>query len=350
MEAVGLRTHIWNNNLRSAFLLAGFPVLLLVIIYALLIAAMIAGLIPSGGGPGGDAGVAGGMMLAAAPLSILVAVIWFVIAWFSNTAIIAAATGARSVSRTEQPQLYNLVENLALSRGLRMPRLNIIDTPALNAFASGVSASQYTITVTSGLMETLDKDEMEAVLGHEMTHIINRDVRTMMVAAVFVGIFTLASQLIFQSLRFSSFRSSRRDRSGGIFVFLLIAMAILALGRLLAVVVRMTLSRSREFVADAGSVELTKNPDAMISALRKIEGHSQLNAPDEVRAMFIDNEGGGVMGLFATHPPIAARIAALVKYAGGREAPPVMTNVTPAAAATPAAPKKKPWGYGGPWG
>jgi len=320
LEAVGLKTHIWNNNLRSAFLLAGFPVLLIVIIYILAFAAFATGLLPADQFAGGALGGATAFMIGGAPLALIVAGVWFLIAFFANTAIIAAATGARAVTRAEQPELYNILENLAISRGLPMPRLNIIDTDALNAFASGVTKSQYTVTVTSGLLNTLDKDELEAVLGHELTHIINRDVRTMMIAAVFAGIFTLASELFFQTLRFGRFRS--RDRNGGaVIVFILIAVLVLFIGRILAVVVRMTLSRSREFVADAGSVELTKNPDAMIGALRKISGHSQLNAPEDVRGMFIDNGERGVMSLFATHPPIDARIKALVKYAGGRDAP-----------------------------
>ncbi len=345
MQAVGLRTHIWNNNLRSAFLLAGFPVLLLVMIYILLVAALVTGVIPPDVSPGA-------MMIGAAPLALIVAGVWFIIAYFANTAIIAMATGARTVTRCEQPELYNLLENLAISRGLPMPRLNIIDTDALNAFASGVNKRQYTVTVTTGLLVTLDKDEVEAVLGHELTHIINRDVRTMIVAAVFAGIFTLAAELFFRSLQFASFSSSRRDRGsgGGILIFMIIAVVVLLIGRLLAVVVRMTLSRSREFVADAGSVELTKNPDAMISALRKISGHSRIEAPEEVRGMFLDNEDRGVMSLFATHPPIEARIKALVKYAGGRDMPiPAPEPVQPVQAPG-VEDSAKPWGYGGPWG
>lgn len=353
MQAIGLKTHIWNNNLRSAFLLAGFPVLLLAMVYVLAIAAFATGLLPADEFSGGAIGGATAFMVGAAPLALVVAGVWFLIAYFANTAIVAAATGARPVSREEQPELYNLLENLAISRGLPMPRLNIIETDALNAFASGVSKSQYTVTVTRGLLNTLDHDELEAVLGHELTHILNRDVRTMIVASVFAGIFTLASELLFQSFRFGRFRLGRGRGAAAVVVFMLIAMLVLFIGRILAVVVRMTLSRSREFVADAGSVELTKNPDAMIRALRKIEGHSRLDAPDAVRGMFIDNGGLDVMSLFATHPPIEARIKALVQYAGGRDEP-LMTNVTPQPAVEtgpPPLPKRKsPWGYGGPWG
>jgi heat shock protein HtpX len=344
-QAVGLKTHIWNNNLRSAFLLAGFPVLLILIIYILAIAAFATGLLDPSEYVGGAVGGATTFMIGGAPLALIVSGVWFLVAYFANTALIAAATGARPVTRTEQPELYNLLENLTISRGLPMPRLNIIDSEALNAFASGVNKSQYTVTVTTGLLATLDKEELEAVLGHELTHIMNKDVRTMMIAAVFAGILTLASELLFQALRFGRFRS-RGKGSGAIIVFILIAVAVLVIGRMLAVVVRMTLSRTREFVADAGSVELTKNPDAMIRALRKISGNSQLKAPDDVRGMFIENNERSVMSLFATHPPIERRIAALVQFAGGRDEPlPDPIDLAPIVQ-DPA----KPWGHGGPWG
>lgn len=341
MEAVGLKTHIWNNNLRSIFLLAGFPILLLAMIYLLLVTAFVTGVVEAPGGPAYALGTAFQWMLGATPLALIVAAVWFAIAYFANTAIIAAATGARSVSRAEQPELYNLLENLTISRGLPMPKLNIIDTPAMNAFASGLNRSQYRVTVTTGLLAELNKDELEAVLGHELTHIINKDVRTMVVAAVFAGIFTLIAELIFRSFRFSLWSGAGRRRGrggGGIAVFLVVAMLIVFLGRMLAVVVRMTLSRTREFVADAGSVELTKNPDAMISALRKISHSEPIQAPDDIRGMFIENPGRNVMGLFATHPPLQARIDALIKYAGGRDAPP------PDPAGAPSG------SFGGPWG
>jgi heat shock protein HtpX len=322
MEAVGLQTHIWNNNLRSAFLLAGFPVLLLGMVFVLVLGMVGAGYLPSGGD---GMAAAFGYMLAAAPLAIGVSLIWFVIAYFANTAIIDALTGARPVTRNEEPELYNLLENLCISRGLPMPGLHIIETDALNAFASGVNQKQYAVTVTRGLMRTLNKDELEAVLGHELTHILSRDVRTMVIASVFAGIITLIAQVIFRAVMWGGIgrsRSSDEKKAGAGFIFVAIALAVAAVGYVLAIVIRMALSRQREFVADAGAVTLTKNPDAMISALQKISGRSQIEAPDSVRGMFIENgrEGGGMsaMGLFDTHPPIEKRIAALVQFAGGQ--------------------------------
>jgi heat shock protein HtpX len=340
MGAVGLYTHIQGNNVRSALLLAGFPVLLLVLTYALTLGLIGFGMLPSTGTTGGDLGLAAGFMLAGAPLALLVTLVWFAIAWVANTRIIDMVTGARPVTRQEQPELYNLLENLCITRGIPMPSLRLIESDALNAFASGLNEKQYSITVTTGLMATLDRAEMEAVLGHELTHILNRDVRTMVIAAVFAGIITLVAEILFRSVQFGGLGRRRDSDSKGNGLFIVIAFAAAALGYLLAIVIRMALSRSREFVADAGSVELTKNPDAMISALRKIEGHSALPAPESVQGMFIENRETGFYSLFATHPPISKRIEALVQFAGGRDTPAPIVETAPAG----------PWSRKGPWG
>ena len=353
MGAIGLQTHIWNNNIRSGLLLAGFPVLLLGLVYALTFAMVGAGYLPSNGDVVGSAFR---MMLGAAPLALIVTGIWFAIAWFSNTAIIDAVTGAQPVTRSQAPDLYNLLENLSISRGLKTPSLHIIDTPALNAFASGVHEGQYAVTVTTGLLDVLDKEELEAVLAHELTHIISRDVRTMVIASVFAGVITLVAQIIFRAIMWGGIgRSERRDgedRRGGGGIFIVVALAAAAIGYLLAIVIRMALSRSREFVADAGAVDLTKNPDAMISALQKISGHSALQAPESVQGMFIDNApSASAFGLFDTHPPIEKRIEALVRYAGGRvSAPAAPISTTSMAGPWDSPNPPSPDAPSGPWG
>lgn len=349
MGAVGLYTHIQANNVRSALLLIGFPVLLLVMVFFLTLAGIGSGYLPPPEYGGSMVAEAAGFMLAAAPMALIASAIWFAIAYFANQAIIDMATGAHQVSRQEEPELYNLLENLCISRGIKTPTLRIIESEGLNAFATGLNDSQYSITVTRGLMQVMTKDELEAVLGHELTHVLNRDVRTMVIASVFAGIITLMAQIIYRSIMWGGLGGRRRgdDRRGG-GVWILVALAVAAIGYVLAIVIQMTLSRSREYVADAGSVELTKNPDAMISALQKISGHAHLDAPESVRAMFLEDDGQGVMGLFATHPPIGKRIEALVKYAGGR------VSELPA----PVSPSEGPWSdppaspppAAGPWG
>ena len=359
MGAVGLQTYIWNNNIRSVLLLLGFPLLLLGMVYAFELLLMSSGYLPSAYGAEDNFGVAAQMMLHDAPLAIGVALAWFVIAYFSYQTIIDISTGARQVSRQEQPRVYNLLENLAISRGMKTPTLRLVDTDAMNAFATGLHEGQYSVTVTSGILAALDDQELEAVLAHEMTHVINRDVRLMVIASIFAGVITLLAQIIYRAIMWSSWTGDRRrGRGGGAGLFMLAAIAIAAIGYVLALVIKMAISRQREYIADAGAVELTKNPDAMISALQKISGHSHVDAPESVRSMFLDDDEG-VMGLFSTHPPIAKRIDALVRFAGGR------VSELPAPPATPAVPgppeaggaegamlgEDGPWGRRpGPWG
>jgi heat shock protein HtpX len=313
MPAVGLQTYIWNNNLRSAFLLAGFPVLLLGVVFTLTLGMIWGGMLPSAGTGAGDIAEALRFMAVSAPAAIAVALVWFAIAYVFNQSIIDLATGSRPLEPSDEPEFQRLLENLCISRGMKTPTPRVIETPALNAFASGVHEGRFSVTVTRGLLQGLDRDELEAVLAHELTHVINRDVRTMVIASIFAGIITLVCQIIYRSVFWTG-----RGRGRGVWVFWLVAIAAAAIGSLLAVVIRMAISRSREYVADAGSVELTKNPDAMISALQKVAGHTHLDAPKSMRAMFLEEDDDGLFGLFATHPPVEKRIAALQRYAGGR--------------------------------
>jgi heat shock protein HtpX len=336
--AYGLQTHIWSNNWKSVLLMAGFPALLLMLTYGLFL--LFAGFSGYGAQGAGDMRPfiwAANQLAQSWPFAIIGALIWFVIAYFGYQGIIDATTGAHRIERSENPKLYNLLENLCISRGITMPALRIIDTDAMNAFATGVSKNSYSITVTRGLVEHLNDDEIEAVLGHELTHIRNADVRLMMIAVIFVGIFSFVGQVVYRGLWYSGGpRRSRSDRGGGgQGLAIVVALVILALSYGLAIVIRFALSRQREYLADAGSVELTKNPDAMISALQKISGNADMHAPSEVKEMFIENPQAEFASLFATHPPVQDRINALVKYAGGR--------VTASAPALPETPASGPW-------
>ena len=375
LGAYGLRTYIWNNRLKSLVLLAGFPLLLLPICFgfALIIAAM--------NEPNVGQGIQDAIDLLPQliPVAFGAALLWFVIAWFANQGIIDAVTGARRVDRKAEPRLYNLLENLCISRGITMPRLRIIETDARNAFASGVRKGQYSITVTRGLMDALDDAELEAVLGHELTHIENRDVQLLVISAVFVGIISLVGDLLvrvparpplvdLEQRRWRQRmgrleqrplaqprpqrRRRRRRRGGAVIILILIAVAIFLIARLLAIALSFALSRKREFLADAGSVELTKDPDAMISALRKIAGHSEIHAPAQVQEMFLDHpRQSGLGGLFSTHPPIEARIANLVKFAGGHDPGPIVeAPAEPPAAPAPAPVPPAATGAVHPWG
>lgn len=318
MGAVGLQTHIWANNTRSILLLVAFPILMVGILYGGQLILMGFGILPgTGRGLGDDMALAASWLGWTIPAAGIAAAIWFAIAYFGSQTMVDLMTGARKVERRNEPDLYNLLENLAISRGLRTPALRIIESDSLNAFATGLHEGQYSISVTRGLMTTLTRDELEAVLAHELTHVINKDVRTMVIASIFAGIISVLAELVFRGL-FYSRGGGRRDNKNAL-PLILIGLAFAAIGFALAIVIRMMLSRTREFVADAGAVELTKNPDAMISALRKVEGRSGLKGPDEVQQLFLDNQpdGVGLEGLFASHPPIQKRIDALVKFGGG---------------------------------
>jgi heat shock protein HtpX len=207
-----------------------------------------------------------------------------------------------------------------------------MDSDALNAFATGLNPQQYAITVTRGLMQTLEDAELEAVLGHELTHIRNGDVRLLVIAVVIAGVISFFAELIVRIFFQSGLawgggrRSSDGDRrgSGGTIPALLIALALVAIAWILSIMIRLALSRSREYLADAGAVELTKNPDAMIMALRKIEGRGDLpRANSAIMEMCVDNPREDFADLFDTHPPIHRRIDALVKFAGGHDPGPI---------------------------
>ena len=326
LPTVGLSTHVWNNLWKSALLLAGFPVLLVLLAYAfaLVIVSSEAHTLRQGF----DA--AARMLPAVLPVALLVSAIWFAIAWKANQRILDLLTGARPVTRKEEPALWNMLEQLCISRGEAMPRLAVIESPALNAYASGLSRKTGAVTVTRGLLQALEPRELRAVLAHELTHIRNGDARLAVIAAVFAGVISLPGEMLGRLGRIgfstrSSSRSSNRDSGAGGWL-VLIALALMALCYVLAIALRFALSRNREFIADAGAVELTQDPDALITALRKIDARSAMPAlPGQVQAMLIDSpeETLGSKWL-ATHPAMEERIAALVRFAGGRDPGPML--------------------------
>ena len=318
MGAYGLQTHIWNNELKSILLLIGFPVLLALLLLGLTVGYV--GLVE----PVRNADEAVSAVLyyytRVWVFALIGAGVWFLIAWFMHQRIISSVVKSKSLSRKDAPEIYNLLENLCISRGMVMPRLKIMETPQLNAFASGVREDNYEITLTRGLIDRLETDELEAVIAHELTHIRNKDVRLLIIAVIFVGIFSFIGEMVFngvlrRGLRAGGHTRSRNGDSRGGGMLILLAIAIIAISYVLAIVIRFALSRKREYLADAGAVDLTRNPDAMISALEKISGKSEIEAPDDVRQMMVDNPVR-FMGVFATHPPIDKRIEALRAYGG----------------------------------
>ncbi|MDB5616714.1 M48 family metallopeptidase [Tardiphaga sp.] len=377
MAAYGLYTHITSNKTRSMLLLGGLFLLIYVMVFAGALIAEV--LLNSDGSVTYYFKAATADLVKALPIATLAAAAWIAIAYFFHQNMIDAITGGESVTRQQQPRLYNLLENLCISRGIAMPRLKIMEDDALNAFATGLNSRQYSITVTTGLLHALDDDEMEAVLGHELTHIRNGDVQLMVVAVIIAGVVGFTAELFFRLFINSGMNFGGRSRSssssssssssdnnkgsgGGAVIVVIVAVALIALAWALSLVVRLALSRSREFLADAGSVELTKNPDAMITALRKIEGRGELpGATSAVMEMCIDNPREGFADLFATHPSVDARVAALVQFAGGHDPGHMALPAEPGPPSlpddsAPLPPRSGPWDDAaagtpqGPWG
>ena len=357
MAAYGLYTHIAANRTRSVVLLAGLFLLVYVIVYA---GALIIEVFNNG-----DGTVNYYLMAALAdvirtlPWSTGAAILWIVIAYFFHQKMIDAVTGGEDVTRQEQPRLYNLLENLCISRGIPMPKLKVMESDAMNAFATGLNQRQYAVTVTTGLLSNLSDQEIEAVLGHELTHIRNGDVQMMVIAVIIAGVVGFFAELLFRG--FSNFgyyggwggggsswstssSSSSSSGSGGgsdsggrkgggggaAILIVVLAVVLIVLAWALSQLVKLALSRAREFLADAGSVELTKNPDAMISALRKIEGRGELpGATSAVMELCVDNPREEFADLFATHPSVESRVRALVQYAGGHYEGPLALPMHP---------------------
>jgi heat shock protein HtpX len=323
MAAYGLYTHIQSNKRRSTALLIGLFFLVYLLVYA-------GALVGEGLTTAAPLDVLMQRALVdavyAAPFATLGTALWILIAYKFHQSMIDAVTGGREVTRQDQPRLYNLLENLCISRGITTPKLKVIDDSSLNAFATGMNDKQYSITVTQGLIDRLDDAELEAVLGHELTHIRNGDVRMLVIAVIIAGVISFFAELVFR-LMFQGgfrFRGGSSDKKGGAGIAILIAVVLIAVAWVLSIVIRFSLSRKREYLADAGSVELTKNPDAMISALRKIEGRGELaNANSAVMEMCVDNPRVGFSNIFDTHPPIDARVAAIVKFMGGHDPGPI---------------------------
>ncbi len=333
-KAYGLYSHIRANRLRTAYLLAGFVVLLNALLFSF--ALLYEGF---GAGPYDDFHTIAARALDdfkhGWPIAVAAAFVWFCIAYLFHQKMIDFATGAGGISRTEAPRLYNILENLCISRGIPMPALKIIETEGLNAFASGIKEGHYSVAVTRGLLTYLNDAELEAVLAHELTHIRNRDVQLMVVATIFAGVFAFVADLMFRSWNFPFGFAPRRDdrdergAGAGAVLAILVALLVVALSWGASVLIHFAISRTREYLADAGSVELTKNPDAMISALRKIERYGAIpNMPSRMWGFFIESPAlTPPTGWLATHPSVDDRIAALVEFAGGEDLP-----VHPAAA------------------
>lgn len=306
MQYVGIYQQQKSNNFKSVLLLLAFPTLVLACVYAFFLFAN-----PD------QKNVAFDQFVHAAPVVLIVVTIWFTIAYFANTLMIQYATKSDTLSRKENMRVYNLVENLCISQGMQMPKINVIETDALNAFASGINKKTYTVTLTRGIINKLNDEELEGVIAHELMHIKNHDVRLLIISIIFVGIFSFVVQVAFRSMIYGGGnQKNKKDNGKAMLVILLIS----AVAYLVSILFKFALSRKREYMADAGAAEMTKNPRALANALRKISGNSTVDdVQGDVQQMFIDHDNskslaGGLGNLFATHPPIQKRIQVLEQF------------------------------------
>ena len=309
MQYIGLASQVSKNNRNSVLLLIAFPALLLVMCYAIIFFTSDQ-----------DTTQTNNHFLVTMPFFFFSVGIWFLIAWAGHNALIKLSTGAKPLERKENKRVYNLLENICISQGMKMPKLNVIQDDSLNAFASGIGDNSYSISLSTGIISKLDDDELEGVLAHELTHIRNRDVRLLIISIIFVGVFSFVAEMAFRSLRFAGRKSSKDNKGSGAIV--LIVIAITAVAYLISILLRFGISRNREYLADAGASEITKKPYALASALRKISADPMIEAVEsrDVAQLFIDNPKPSVHrsaswdNLFATHPPIGKRIKLLEQF------------------------------------
>ena len=286
MKYIGLQSQISSNNRKSILLLIAFPLLLLGLVWLFFFAINI---FLSDEIVSFNIDTVHSGFLYSVPYVTIGVMIWFLIAWLSHSSMIRRATGSKPLVRKENKRVYNLTENLCISRGLKMPKIYVIEDDSLNAFASGLSDKTFAVSLSRGIINKLEDDELEAVIAHELTHIINRDVRLLIVSIIFVGIFAFITEMAFRSLRFAG--RGRGKKEGGALAIVLIVVALGIIGMILSSFFRFALSRKREYLADAGAAEMTKNPLALANALKKISKDPWIEAVkrDDVAQMFIDH-------------------------------------------------------------
>lgn len=331
MQYVGIQTQISRNNRNSAILLLMFPC---IILFMLWVFCMIFGIETQET----DYGQAIAMnwdavnekWISWVPWAVAIVGIWLLIAYSFNSQMIQSATGAKPLERKENPRIYNMVENLCMSCGMDMPKINIINDPQLNAFASGINKKTYTVTLTTGIMNILTDEELEGVIAHELTHIRNRDTKVLIISIVFVGILStllsIISQTVLRMFIYGGGNSSRKENEKGGATIMLVGLAAIicsAIAYFLVSLTRFAISRKREFMADAGGAELTRNPRALASALRKISGNPGLGSvgredvaqlfiihPQKIHQNFMDK----LNSMFNTHPNTEERIRILEQF------------------------------------
>lgn len=333
MQYVGIQTQISRNNRLSTLLLIAFPCIIMAMVWIFIaIMSYFLGDYDQYGNFVNEVNIdeVNYQFIQTLPWVIGIVGVWFAIAYFSNTAMVRAATGAKPLERRDNPRVYNIVENLCMTCGMPMPQINIIDDPQLNAFACGIDQKSYTVTVTTGLLNLLNDEELAGVIGHELTHIRNHDTRLLITSIIFVGIIStvmgIVMRMLFNMMLYGNHNSrdeKERNNSAGIMFALFVGAICCAIAYVFTLLTRFAISRKREYMADAGGAELCRNPRALASALRKISNDPGLRNIDreDIAQLFIihpQSLTSGVMGffsnMFSTHPDTRKRIAILEQF------------------------------------
>ena len=295
-----LYDQIASNKRRTWILLLVFFLLLALVGYAVGYLFMRSGL--------------GGLVIA-----LIIGFIYALSMIFQSTEIVMSMNGAREVNEQTAPTLYHVVEDMAMVAQIPMPRVFIIDDASLNAFATGSNPQNAAVAATSGLLAVMNREELEAVIGHEVSHIRNYDIRISTIAVALASAITLLSSMAGRMMWWGGAdrgrRSDDRDSGGLEIIMLVVSLLAIVLAPLAATLVQLAISRQREFLADASSVELTRNPQGMINALQKLDNSQPMShhVDDASSALYINDpqKPGFLKKLFYTHPPISERIERL---------------------------------------
>lgn len=320
MKYVGIHTQQASNNFKSILLLCCFPLLVVAMVWLFWV------ILTYDPEFGINMDAANALTQEYLPSVLGIVAVWFVIAYFVNDMAIRHATQAHPLERRDNMRVYNIVENLCIAGGMNMPKVYVVEDEQLNAYASGISESTYAVTVTRGLLNRLDDRELAGVIGHELTHIKNRDTRLLIVSIVFVGIFSMIAQIAFRMFLYSpssSRRSNDKENGNGVWA-IVVVMILAAIAYFFAILTRFAISRKREYMADAGGAELCGDPLALASALRKISRDPGLDdvgrsdvaqlficRPDEMKENLFES---AFNNLFSTHPDVKKRIAYLEQF------------------------------------
>jgi heat shock protein HtpX len=246
-------------------------------------------------------------------LSLIISVIMTLVSYFQGDKIALWTNGARPISEEENKYVYRIVNNLCIADGIPVPKIYIMDDPAINAFATGRDPKHASIAITTGAIQKLENEELEGVVAHELSHVKNYDIRFMMLVAVLVGAVSILAQIFFRSGRVFGGRRSSKDNAAGVFFIIGIVLAILS--PIIAELIKLAISRKREFLADASGSLLSRYPEGLARALEKIQAENMpmQRASDATAHLFLANpfKASGLKSLFATHPPIEERIKRL---------------------------------------